>query len=289
MKKLFTLSALSLLSLIGCTEDINLTVLGGEQKIVIEGSIENGKPASVIVTRNSPLSQTVDFEKILVRDAQVYVSNGTITEALLLETDSAVSAFFVYKGAAVIGVTGQTYYLTVVADGKTFTATTTIPAPIPLDSVWWKPQPPEDSLGYAWAYLSDPPGTGNAYRWFAKRPTKDRRFIAPSGAIFDDKFIDGKGFEFSYNRGDDPAGDPKVLAKEPENEHNFFKKKDTIYIKFCTLDPKASQFYITYENALQSSGNPFASPVTIVSNIKGGGLGVWAGFGVTYDTIMPTK
>lgn len=273
--------------LVSCEEDINLTIVGNERKVVIEGSIENGKPASVIVTRNSPLSQTVDFTKILVTDAQVYVSDGTITEQLSLSIDSVASIPFVYKGTTIIGIPGQTYSLTVIADGKTFTAVTTIPAPIALDSVWWRPQPPEDSLGYAFGYLSEPAGLGNAYRWYAKRPTKDRRFLAPFGATFDDKFIDGKNFEFAYNRANDPTVDPKVLEEEPENERGYYKKTDTVYIKFCTIDHNSAKFYTTFETALQSNGNPFASPVTILSNIKGGALGVWAGMGVAYDTIMP--
>ena len=214
--------------------------------------------------------------------------DGTISEQLTIGIDSAASIPIVYEGNTIIGTPGKTYYLTVIADGKTFTATTTIPAPIALDSVWWQPQPPKDTLGFAWAHLSDPVGLGNAYRWYAKRPTKDRRFIAPFGATFDDKFIDGKSFDFAYNRGDDPTIDPKVIDSEPEYEHNLFKNVDTICIKFCTIDHNSALFYTTLETALQSNGNPFASPVTILSNIKGGGLGVWAGMGVTYDTIMPT-
>jgi len=271
--------------LISCTEDVNLSVVGGEQKIVIEGSIENGKPASVFITRNSPLTQTVDFSKILVIDAQVVVSDGTISETLFLKNDTIPS---IYKGKTIIGIPGKTYSLTVIADGKTYTASTTIPTPVALDSVWWKPQPPEDSLGFAWAHLTDPFGLGNAYRWYAKRATKDQRFLSPLGATFDDKFIDGKSFDFNYYRGDDPLIDPKELKKEPQNESGFFKKTDTIYVKFCTMDFNSFKFYSTYENALQSNGNPFASPTTILTNIKGGGLGIWAGMGVTYDTIMPT-
>jgi hypothetical protein len=288
MKKIILLVVVTLSFFTACEEDVNLTVLGGERKIVIEGSIENGKPAEVIVTRNNPLSQTVDFNKILVSDAEVYVSDGIITEQLIIGVDTASSIPVVYQGATIIGIPGHTYYLTVIADGKTFTATTTIPAPVALDSVWWKPQPPEDSLGFAWGHLTDPAGLGNAYKWYAKRATKDRRFIAPFGSTFDDKFIDGKSFDFSYYRGDDPTIDPKVLDEEPKNESGYYKNADTLYIKFCTIDHNTAQFYTTFEAALQSNGNPFASPVTILSNIKGGGLGIWAGYGVAYDTIMPT-
>ncbi len=271
--------------LTGCTEDVSLTILGGDKKIVIEGTIENGKPAKVIVTRNSPISQAIDFNTILVKDAKVYVSNGAITDTLLFSIDSFASIPFLYKGSSILGVPSQTYYLTVLADGHTFTSVTTIPTPVALDSVWWKVQPGKDSLGLAWAHLSEPAGFGNAYKWFAKRPTSDRRFIAPYASTFDDKFIDGKSFDFAYDRGTDP-NDKATASPEPPDA-GYFKGTDTVYIKFCAIDYNTAKFYTTYERALESNGNPFASPVTIISNITGGGLGVWAGLGCSYDTIMP--
>lgn len=269
----------------GCTEDVDLNVVAGERKVVIEGTIENGKPASVIITRNSPLSQSIDVNSILVTNAKVYVSDGAMTDTLQLVIDSFSSFPLVYKGSTIIGQVNQTYYLTVLADGKTFTSITTIPPLVVLDSAWWKAQPPRDSLGYAWAHFTEPAGLGNAYRWFAKRATKDRRFIAPYAATFDDKFIDGKSFDFAYNRGTDP--NDQAAAPPDKIEEGYFKLTDTIYIKFCTIDYNTARFYTTYEAALQTNGNPFSSPVSIISNINGGALGVWGGFGATYDTIMP--
>lgn len=276
-----------LLLLASCTEDINLSVIGGEEKIVIEGTIENGHPAKVIVTRSSPVSQPIDANSILVTDAQVYVSDGVTTDTLLLGIDSFASLPVLYTGSTVAGVPGGTYSLTVIADGKTFTATTTIPQPVALDSVWWKATPPSDTLGWAWAHLTEPAGYGNAYKWYAKRATKDRRYLAPSGSTFEDKFIDGKSFEFAYNRASDP-NDP--TANEPDDiTRGYYKYSDMVYIKFCTMDSKTAKFYTTFEAAMQTNGNPFASPVSIISNINGGALGVWGGLGCTYDTIMPVQ
>ncbi len=274
-----------LLFLVSCTEDINLDVVGGDKKIVIEGSIEIGSPAKVIVTRNSPISQSIDVNAILVTNAKVYVSNGILTDTLALTIDTFASFPLVYKGSTVLGAAHQTYYLTVLADGKTFTSITSIPEPIALDSVWWKNEPPRDSLGYAWAHLSEPPGYGNYYKWFAKRGTQDRRFIAPYASTFDDKFINGKSFDFAYNRGTDP--NDQAAAPPDKLTEGYFNITDTIYVKFCTIDYYTCKFYTTYEAALQTNGNPFSSPVSIISNINGGGLGVWGGFGCTYDTILP--
>jgi len=296
MKKYSLIAVVFILLFSSCEEDIKLNVLAADVKIVIEGSFENGQYAEVVVTRNSPLSQTINYDNMIVKDALVYVSNGVITDTLRFDTVFTAANPFLYKGTTLLGMVGQVYSLTVVADGKIYTATTSIPAPVPLDSVWWKPQPPEQDLGYAWAKLQEPSGLGNGYRWKAKRPMKivpydgsfvllDRRYVAPFGATFDDKYIDGKTFEFAYNRGYDPVERMYYEITEDEEERGYYKRGDTVYIKFATIDKAAQDFYQTYDAAISSAGNPFASPVTIISNIKGGGLGVWAGMGVVYDTI----
>lgn len=290
MKKIAKLFASVILVVLlqSCTEDINLDIAGGGGKIAIEGNIENGKYAEVIVTRNSSVSEQLDLTKILVDNAKVYVSDGVVTDTLIYTIDSATAIPLVYKGTKIIGTVGKTYYLTVVADGKTYTANTTIPALVKLDSVWWKPQPDKgDSLGFAWARLTEPAGQGNAYRWFAKRATKDRRYLAPFGASFDDKFTDGKSFDFYAIRGADATNPIDEKDEKAREEAIYFRNNDTIYIKFCTTSNEVFRFYVTYETALQSNGNPFASPTSVRSNISGGGLGIWAGLGATYDTIYP--
>ena len=292
MKKYFLFVIASLLLLYSCTEVINVKLPSSDKKISIEGSIENGKFPEVIITNSIGLFSSTSgatASNFYVTDAKVYVSNGVITDTLKLTIDSTSSLGLVYKGTSIIGAVGHNYSLKVVAsNGKVYTATTSIPTPIALDSVWWIKQPPNDTLGFANAHLSDPPGLGNNYRWYAKRPTKDRRFIAPPGATFDDKLIDGKSFDFAYTKGYDPTDNVHSEKNDPDSEKGYYRKKDTIYIKFCSIDRASKDFYTTFETALSSNGNPFASPVTILTNIEGGALGVWAGFGATYDTIMPT-
>lgn len=307
MKKYFIYSiGIVILFFSSCEEDINLNLVGGEQKIVIEGNIENGEFAQVTVTKNSPLTEPVDFSGILVKNASVFVSNGVMVDTLLLDTLFTTAVPFVYVGSKIKGVPGQTYSLTVIVDNNTYWATTFIPEPIKLDTVWWKPTPPETEYGTATARLTDPPAPGNSYKWFSKLPTRvvydpetntpiiqNRRYLSPRGSTFDDQFINDKSFEFSYYKATDQT--ESIIETDDDNSpegqrrRGLYKNTDTIYIKFCTLDDKAAKFYKTFEAASESSGNPFASPSRIISNINGGALGVWAGFGATYDTIMPPK
>ncbi|MDQ3047522.1 MAG: DUF4249 domain-containing protein [Bacteroidota bacterium] len=288
MKNYLFIASFILLILTACTEKIDVKLPNSDKKVVIEGTIENGKFAQVIITRSIGLFSNVEgttFNDFYIFDAEVYVSDGVQTDTLTLTIDSSSSLGVVYQGNTIVGTSNQQYSLIVKVEGVTYTATTFIPTPVALDSVWWKAQPPEDTLGYANAHLSEPSGTGNNYRWYAKRPM-DRRFIAPFGATFDDKYVDGVSFDFAYTKGYDPTDTENTF--ENDSARGFYLNTDTIYIKFCSINKETREFYSTLENALSNNGNPFASPVTILGNISGGALGVWGGFGASYDTILPT-
>jgi hypothetical protein len=67
--------------------------------------------------------------------------------------------------SAHVGVIGTTYRLDISAEGKTLSAQSTIPNPVQLDSVWFKlalQSSGDDSLGYAWARITDPDTTATA-------------------------------------------------------------------------------------------------------------------------------
>lgn len=317
MKKSIVLVVMLSSFFTSCVEDINLEITGGVSKIVVEGKIESGKPAEVFIMRSNPISSTRDyFEFVYVFDATVTITDGTTTETLVstldpipphtfTRPDPESTYYLPYKGSTIIGTPGKTYTITIKAkpnpdsnEEKTYTATTTIPYPVVLDSVWWEPTENLDSLGFAWAHISEPAGLVNSYKWFAKRSNPyyeqgevaDRRYVSPYGSTFDDKFIDGKSLDIYFNRGID-ASDSLTQAQLQSTENNdlfyYYKNTDTVFIKFTTIDRPTTQFYTTYEAALQSNGNPFASPVSIISNVEGDGLGIFAGFGVSYDTIYP--
>lgn len=125
----------------------------------MEGVIEQGKHPYVLLTRSSPYFAPIeDFtNNLFVTDATVIVSDGILTDTM----EGGLS-FDIYTPNPVFadtdlitGEVGRTYFLTVIADGKTFTASTTIPQPIPLDSLWFKEDlgAEDDSL---WFYLGPP-------------------------------------------------------------------------------------------------------------------------------------
>lgn len=283
MKSLFkAISLVVVLVLFSCTRDITVDLPVPEQKIVVEGYIENGQHAMVTLTKTAAYFAAVDSASLLqylVTNAIVTVSDGTTSEQLVLTIDTSQYIPVVYKSQNLVGQEGKSYTLTVVVDGKTLTAVTTIPHVVALDSVWFKVQEGKDSLGFAWAHLTDPDTLGNCYRWFAKRIGKDKRFLAPIGSVFEDKFINGKSFDFAYNRGAEPN------TEEDNGSRGYFGLGDTIAVKFCSIDRAHFDFWRLEETQVSNNGNPFAAPAPLPTNINGG-IGVWGGYAASFDTII---
>ncbi len=185
-----------------CRKDIKPILPTYKQKIVVEASIETGGPAIVLLSYSVPYFGNFDFtnpERVFIKGAFVTVTDGTITDTLK-EIDPTTG--YIYYGFKLLGQQGKTYTLSVTVNGKLFTASSTILSPPKLDSLYFKGE--QDSLGYIWQKFSEPKGVGDCYRWFAKRLTKDKLYAAPFQSAFDDKFIDGKTFDFDYDRGPQP-------------------------------------------------------------------------------------
>lgn len=291
IKKVFSIVSLFLMLIFySCEKEITLDLPAVEKKIVIQGSIEQDQYPLVIVSTNSAYFSTVDSVALLnmiVKDARVYVSDGAITDTLSM-TIIPYFPFFAYIGTLIKGVVGKTYNLTVITGGKTFYATTIITPPDRLDTVYFKPEPTKgDSLGYLWSRYSGDQTNVKYYRGYAKRIHKDDRFIPLLGSMFDGQFLTGQTISFYMSRG--VANWYGEFTDQDREELGYFKDGDTVVLKICTMDKVHYDFWKAVEKDLFSGGSPFGTPATIPTNITGGAIGIWGGFGSTYDTIYCKK
>jgi hypothetical protein len=297
------------LMLQSCERDVEIEIPGGEMLPAVYGWIEPGQPPIVILTRAQPYFGTSNFssfEDMFIHDASISVTTDNYTASLfelcsndlpdsllpvvgqILGVDSITLSmvnYCVYTSldANIFGIVGKNYHLSIsTLLGESLSATTRIPEPVALDSIWFQPQG-GDTLGFIWARLTDPDTLGNAYRWFAQRLNKDFGFLAPYGSAFEDKFINGTSFNFGVPRGDnDFSPTPEV-----EGEQGYFKVGDTVIAKFCTIDMAHYLFWRSFDTQLASNGNPFAAPAPLKSNVNGG-LGIWGGYSPSFDTLIIT-
>lgn len=310
MKKIIYYLYLSILSAVlsSCEKEIDINLPEDEIKIVVEGKIEQNQPPLVILTKTSPFFAPTDLntlQSLFVKNAIVTVSNGTTTVQLqeictsnlpdsllpqiaqligvsLANLQSFGFCLYTTLDPSIFGEIGKTYTLNIQTENKIITSTTKIPQLILPNKFWYKDAPGFTNFGYVWFELTDPPQIGNAYRVFTQRKGKDNRFIPVFGSVFDDQFINNLTFEGFLQRGQEPNS---TAADDLAETSEYYAQGDTIIIKFTTIDQRHFNFWNTFEIAAFNNGNPFASPATILTNIEGG-LGVWGGYGVSYDTLV---
>lgn len=274
--------ALVIFSLLtSCEKNITVNIPSGKQQVVVEGYVEPGLPPYVYLSYSTGYFAALDSVSLInytVKKATVVISDGITTDTM---TEVLPDYGYFYASAKLTGVAGRTYTLTVkTQQGEIVTAQTTLHQPIPLDSVWFKASQGEDTLGFAWAHMKDPDTLGNNYRWFAKRIHKDSLFIAPFGSVFEDKFINGREFDFAYNRGSLPN-----TNDHGDIGHGFYQVGDTVVIKFCTMDNNSFRFWRDAETQSSNNGNPFGSTAPVQSGVEGG-LGIFCAYGASYDTLI---
>ena len=312
MKQLVYLLFLTSLATLSCTKEVTIDIPEYDEDIVIDGRIETNEPPFILISKSQNIYAPTDITSFIngfVSGANITVSDGTTT--VVLEefcsnnlppgTESIVSNIlgitedelanfnicgYTSLDPSIFGQVGKTYSLKVELEDKTFTSQTQIKDPTPLTNLYWKVDGDLLNYGYAWATLSDPPGQFDAYKWEVKRInldsnglTLDPNFITPFSPVFNDDFFDGLTFDFFY---DNPQGyEDDVIDKTT----GLYPKGDTLVIKFSKIDRDVYEFMEKKYTQIATSGNPFATPTNIPSNIIGGALGVWAGYSPTYDTL----
>ena len=287
-----------------CSKEVKIDILGFEENLVIDGSIETGRPAIIFLSKTRDIYAPTDINSYLngfISGATVIVSNGTITDTLIEictnnlppELDSIAAEYFgvpidslvnlhlcAYVSSGLVGEVGKTYTLKVLYNNKTYTSSTKIENPTSLDNLFWKEQVNLPGYGFSWAKITDSPVMGDAYRWEVKN-ISDGSFSKPFQPFTDDRFYNGLTFEFSV---ENPMSFRDSTIEDQYK--GYYKLGDTIVVKFSKLGKKEYQFFEKKYNQIYSGGNPFATPTNIPTNIEGGALGIWAGFSPWYDTLI---
>lgn len=292
---LITVALALLQCLASCEKEVNIKLNTGEPTLVVEGAIETGLPPYVFLTTSVGYFAKIDLETLqnsFVHGAEVTISNGDTTLPLQeVNIDSAGYQFTVYTfenflNPPMVGEIEKFYTLTIHYNGQTYTSTTKIPNPKGIDSMQGiaPAEPPENNpdVVQLLIYFSDPDTLGNNFRYFTQR-NSDLMYPGYS-SVYDDELINGKkDFKVTLTAGGSRASSPNF------DSTGFFYKGDTITLKWCAIDRAVFDFYRTYEYAIGTIGSPFASPINVKTNISNGALGIWAGYGATYTTIVVPK
>lgn len=284
-----------LLFFTACEKAIDIQPLSQKPLLVVDGTIEDGKPPFIVLSTSLNYFDKIDPKILIasnVTDAKVSVSDG-VTAAQLKEYRQPLGGGYslVYyssdtsdRETAIIGQQGKTYKLQIEYNNMQYTSVTTIPVVAKtVDSLWWKPAPGTNDTTkvVVMGKLTDPKGYGNYIRYFTK--VNSQPFLPGALSVYDDQFTDGTIYEYPMDQGIDRNNPPG------QKDYGFFERGDTITAKLANIDKATFDFWRTLEFSYQSIGNPFSSPVKVLGNVSNGALGAFCGYGVQYKTIIIPK
>ncbi len=291
VKKIILPTVLSFL-FFSCEKDIDFKLKDADALLVVDAQIENGQAPTVALSKSLDYFGAISPQILansFIHNAEVSMSNGTLTHTFKEYTVPLGNGYFLYYysidsanlATAFTGELGKQYNLTIKAEGKVYTAKTTIPLLTKVfDSVWTKAAPlnVDTSKRLLMARVTDPPGLGNYIRYFTKKNSE--RFLPGFNSVFNDEVVDGTTYQGQVDPGVD-RNNPL-----PTGDDRFFARGDTISFKLSNIDKATYTFWNTWEFNQQSIGNPFSQPGKVIGNISNGALGAFCGYASTTGTVI---
>jgi hypothetical protein len=290
-----------LLIVVACEKTIEIDLPEPREYLVVHGQIEPDSFAYVSLSRNSPYFDPINLQlvaSLLVNGALVTVSADGIIDTLEPTFNFQHFTLFNYKGTKIKGEIGKSYTLRVQNADYDLEAVTTIPDFLPLDSLWhrsradlireagqFQPTARDEELVSLYFRYPDPPELGNYVRAFTKR-NSEQQWSSDFNSIYSDDLVNGQTVDFVLRRGKEAYLFNDSLTFE---EFGYFERGDTIQVKWSAIDKAHYTFWLTINSARGGSGNPFATPTIVATNIrgkKGRGLGIWGGYGSLHYTYI---
>ena len=244
-----------------CQKVVTLKLNTIPPQIVIQGEVtDSGAPYSIMI------NQTVDFyaDNVFppVSGAVVKISDDVGYTDSLIEFSPGI-----YSTHGLQGRPGHTYTLSVFAQNTNYSAVSTMPMPVKLDSVTL-----EITSGFgeqrinAIVNFQDPPGITNYYQF--------------------QEYINGQLFNKEIFILDDRLSDGKYISSTLRTDSSYLNSGDQLEVKMFSIDQNVYNYFLQLR---QSSGtgafNSTASPANPTSNITGGALGYFSAHTTQTKTI----
>ncbi|GAB6011738.1 DUF4249 domain-containing protein [Viscerimonas tarda] len=250
---LILFAALMLFS--SCKKEIELDLRSVESHLTIEGTIPFDSLAKVSLTKTKDFFSDNSYSP--VTGAIVTLSDDAGNTDILSLKPSGL-----YESEVITGVEGRTYHLRVELDGKAYTATSTMPYAVPIDSVSMFYVP---AFGEAFptVHFIDPKGIDNYYRYIFHINGKKM----PGVDVSSDEDRDGKMIS-------------RILPYDEEyNDKKKIEQGDKIFIEVQFIDEGAHKFFRSLARMGMSQANP-------ISNIEGGALGYFSAYSFYQTSVM---
>jgi hypothetical protein len=269
-KHLFAITA-AVIIFAACTKEVSIPIQPYESKLSIQCLITPGKKPVAYIYQTVPFFDVnVLPSDLVVRNAVVNLSGPEGTE--ILQIDSSWNAVLCYYEYFYSGLTpvqsNQTYTLSVVYKGETFSATTkTDRRVVQLDSVTYTAKF-KDLYGEHEGivlHFNDPAGKGDYYRFDMGRTFGPTDTIFGVGKVISECALGKTTWIQEIGRSIYPDQSPDAssftITVEPTYKHH---QGQTGYVRLQSMDKAAYDFYDQFDRQKLSQANPFVEPVFIL-------------------------
>jgi hypothetical protein len=245
---IISISTLIITFLSSCEKVIDLELKDSEPVVVIYGDINDQTDNQYVrISRTYSFTEPNKFNA--VTGARVIVT----TQAGSVINYSEITPG-VYQSPKFRGRTGVSYTLDVTVDGKKFTAVSTMPQKVILDSLNFREVSffGKNSLHLVANFL-DPKDIQNQYRYVLSVKSK-----VVEDVVSEDRFNDGN-----------------TVANTIYHELNDLEPGDDIELDLQCIDRNVYRYYYAFGQYLGEGGPPVA-PANPPSNISNGALGIFS-------------
>ena len=233
-----------------CEKVIELDLSNNVDSLVIEGNITNqAGPYFVKLTKSVNFNEASNYPS--VSNAVVIVSDNAGQKDTLSHTSNGI-----YQTRNLKGIEGRTYTLNVTAEGKTYTAQSTMPSKVNLDTL--------RLLSFEFGgstqinvlpVYTDPSVLGNNYR-----------FLQSFNNVLDKTY-------FTYN---DNINNGKPNQRPLRNQDTEIKSGDVIQVEMQCIPLNTYNYYYSLEQQAGNGPGGGTTPANPPNNIVGGAFGLFS-------------
>lgn len=258
MSKVIFLILSSSLIFIGCEKVIDVDLNDSDPQIVIEGTVNNqAGPYEVRISKTRNFNENVPFFGI--SGALVVLSDNSAQVDTLIETSTGI-----YRTESLIGIPGNTYYLSVNVEGKFYYSASVLPHIVNFDSLFTETSTLfGETQIYAVPQYTDTPGMRNFYR-FVEFVNNNR-----TNRIFVQNDINRNG----------------AIITQPLRSENDVLAGDTIKVEMMCIDEPVYNYFLSLLTNVEGGLNE-GTPANPLTNIVGSKLGYFSAYSVQTKSII---
>ena len=252
-----------ILVLVSCQKTVTLNLSNTPPQIVIQGNITDGPgPDTVRLIRSVNFYADNSFPAI--SGAAVTVTDNLGNKDSLTETLPGN-----YITHTLHGVPGNTYTLSVKIRDTTYTAVSTMPQPVPLDSVTFITNSTfRKGQITSVVNFQDPPGVTNYYRF--------------------EEHINGALFTKDFFVFDDRLSDGRYIQWNLRMDSSYLHTGDLLQVDMYSVDENDYTYFFQLARSSSGGGGAFdtnASPGNPSTNISNGAYGYFSAHTVRSKTM----